>query len=112
MPRTILEPRFHVEYLSILDSDGNLDAALEPKLAPGERRSLHRAMEGSELAGSELRLERGVEVAVAVENRQVFDVEPRLEDGSGHRRSGALILPLVDNQRVMRRFGFTGGGRW
>src|SRR6266702_4691856 len=44
MPRTILEPRFHVEYLSILDSDGNLDAALEPKLAPGELRSLHRAM--------------------------------------------------------------------
>src|SRR5436309_5696418 len=44
MPRTILEPRFHVEYLSILDSDGNLDAALEPKLAPGELRSLLRAM--------------------------------------------------------------------
>src|SRR5207244_11010365 len=44
MPRTILEPRFHVEYLSILDSDGNLDAALEPKLDPGELRSLHRAM--------------------------------------------------------------------
>src|SRR5438874_5260941 len=44
MPRTILEPRFHVEYLSILDSDGNLDAALEPKLSPGELRSLHRAM--------------------------------------------------------------------
>src|SRR5207247_10944447 len=36
--------RFHVEYLSIPDSDGNLDAALEPKLAPGELRSLHRAM--------------------------------------------------------------------
>src|SRR5437667_2625744 len=44
MPRTILEPRFHVEYLSILDSDGNLDAALEPKLSPGELRSLLRAM--------------------------------------------------------------------
>src|SRR2546425_4928844 len=44
MPRPILEPRSHVEYLSILDSDGNLDAALEPKLSPGELRSLHRAM--------------------------------------------------------------------
>jgi pyruvate dehydrogenase E1 component alpha subunit len=44
MPRTILEPRFHVEYLSILDSDGNLDAALEPKLTPDELRSLYRAM--------------------------------------------------------------------
>src|SRR5437879_6074100 len=27
MPRTILEPRSHVEYLSVLDSDGNLHAA-------------------------------------------------------------------------------------
>src|SRR2546425_2423481 len=44
MPRPILEPRSHVEYLSILDSDGNLDAALEPKLSPGELRSLYRAM--------------------------------------------------------------------
>ena len=30
MPRTILEPRFQVEYLSILDSDGKLDTSLEP----------------------------------------------------------------------------------
>src|SRR5881397_87306 len=44
MPRTILEPRFHVEYLSILDSDGNLDAALEPRLSPAELKSLYRAM--------------------------------------------------------------------
>src|SRR2546429_211159 len=43
MPRTILEPRFHVEYLSILDSDGNLDGALGPRLPPGGLRSLHRA---------------------------------------------------------------------
>jgi len=34
MPRTILEPRFQVEYLSILDSDGNLDASLEPDIPP------------------------------------------------------------------------------
>src|SRR5881396_3312985 len=44
MPRTILEPRSHVEYLSILDSDGNLDAALEPRLSPAELKSLYRAM--------------------------------------------------------------------
>src|SRR5256884_2743067 len=44
MPRPPLEPGFHVESLSILDSDGNLDGALEPKLSPGELRSLHRAM--------------------------------------------------------------------
>src|SRR5438874_11840601 len=44
MPRTVLEPRFQVEYLSILDSEGHLDAALEPKLSPDELRALYRAM--------------------------------------------------------------------
>ncbi|MGH7302721.1 MAG: pyruvate dehydrogenase (acetyl-transferring) E1 component subunit alpha [Candidatus Rokuibacteriota bacterium] len=44
MPRTTLEPRFQVEYLSILDSDGNLDTALEPKLADTDLRSLYRSM--------------------------------------------------------------------
>ena len=44
MPRTALELRFQVEYLSILDSDGNLDASLEPKLSDDELRRLHRAM--------------------------------------------------------------------
>ena len=39
-PRTT----FQVEYLSILDSDGNLDTALEPKLADTDLRSLYRAM--------------------------------------------------------------------
>ena len=44
MPRITLEPRFQVEYLSILDSDGNLDTALEPKLAGEDLRALFRAM--------------------------------------------------------------------
>ena len=44
MPRTSLEPRFQVEYLSILDSDGNLDTALEPDLSDAELRRMHRAM--------------------------------------------------------------------
>src|SRR5881397_251921 len=44
MPRIAVEPRFQVEYLSILDSDGNLDTALEPKLADNELKSLYRAM--------------------------------------------------------------------
>src|SRR5207244_641605 len=44
MPRTILEPRFQVEYLSILDSEGNLDTALDPKLPPGDLKALHRPM--------------------------------------------------------------------
>src|SRR5262245_53206772 len=44
MPRTILEPQFAIEHLSILDSDGNLDTALEPELSPDDLRRLYRAM--------------------------------------------------------------------
>ncbi|MGH7415297.1 MAG: pyruvate dehydrogenase (acetyl-transferring) E1 component subunit alpha [Candidatus Rokuibacteriota bacterium] len=44
MPRIIIEPQFTIEHLSILDSDGNLDSALEPKIAPEELRRLYRAM--------------------------------------------------------------------
>src|SRR6266508_6535509 len=44
MPRITLEPRFQVQYLSVLDSDGNLDTALEPKLAGEDLRALYRAM--------------------------------------------------------------------
>src|SRR4030095_13389814 len=42
MPRITLEPRFQVEHLSVLDSEGNLDAALEPKLAADPLKSLSR----------------------------------------------------------------------
>lgn len=44
MPRTRLEPQFVVENLSILDSEGNLDTALEPALAGEELARLYRAM--------------------------------------------------------------------
>src|SRR5688572_2458795 len=44
MPRTPLEPRFQVEYLSILDSGGSVDAALDPRLPPDELKRLYRAM--------------------------------------------------------------------
>src|SRR5215813_7244180 len=44
MPRIALEPRFQVEHLSVLDSEGHLDTALEPKLSADELKSLYRAM--------------------------------------------------------------------
>jgi len=44
MPRKPVEPRFSVEHLSILDSDGNLDAALEPDLPPESLQAMYRAM--------------------------------------------------------------------
>jgi pyruvate dehydrogenase E1 component alpha subunit len=44
MPRTLLEPRFQVEYLSILDSDGNLDTSLEPDISTEDLKRLYRGM--------------------------------------------------------------------
>jgi len=44
MPRTVLEPRFQVEYLSILDSDGHLDASLDPHIPPDLLKRLYRFM--------------------------------------------------------------------
>jgi pyruvate dehydrogenase E1 component alpha subunit len=59
MPRTIVEPQFAVEHLSILDSDGNLDTALEPDLPADILRRLYRAMLlGRRLDERMLRLQR------------------------------------------------------
>jgi len=44
MPRTIIEPQFTIEHLSILDSDGNLDSALDPAIPPDELKRLYRCM--------------------------------------------------------------------
>ncbi len=44
MPRTVLDIPFQVEHLSILDSDGNLDTALEPEIAPATLQAMYRAM--------------------------------------------------------------------
>jgi pyruvate dehydrogenase E1 component subunit alpha len=44
MPRTPIEPQFPTERLSILDSDGLLDADLEPKIAPDDLKRLYHGM--------------------------------------------------------------------
>src|SRR5262249_33240388 len=59
MPRTLIEPQFPIERLSILDSEGNLDASLEPKLSPAELQRLYRGMRlGRRLDERMLRLQR------------------------------------------------------
>jgi pyruvate dehydrogenase E1 component alpha subunit len=59
MPRTVLEPRFQVEYLSILDSDGNLDASLEPDIpADVLKRLYHGMLLGRRLDERMIRLQR------------------------------------------------------
>jgi pyruvate dehydrogenase E1 component alpha subunit len=44
MPRKPLDLSLAVEHLSILDSDGNLDAALEPEIPPDLLKRIYRAM--------------------------------------------------------------------
>jgi pyruvate dehydrogenase E1 component alpha subunit len=44
VPRVPIEPRFAIEHLSILDSEGNLDAALEPDIPPSDLERMYRAM--------------------------------------------------------------------
>ena len=44
MPRTRVEPRFQVDYLSILDSDGTLDDGLDPDIPADDLRRMYRAM--------------------------------------------------------------------
>src|SRR6267143_1694455 len=59
MPRTLIEPQSPIERLSILDSEGNLDTALEPKLAADDLQRLYRAMIlGRRLDERMLRLQR------------------------------------------------------
>jgi pyruvate dehydrogenase E1 component alpha subunit len=59
MPRTIVEARFAVEHLSILDSDGTLDPALEPDIPGEDLRRLYRSMLlGRRLDERMLRLQR------------------------------------------------------
>jgi pyruvate dehydrogenase E1 component alpha subunit len=59
MPRSILEPQFTIEQLSVLDSDGNLDSALEPDISAEDLRRLYRAMLlGRRLDERMLRLQR------------------------------------------------------
>jgi pyruvate dehydrogenase E1 component alpha subunit len=59
MPRTLIEPQVPIERLSILDSDANLDVALEPQLSPDDLKRLYRAMVlGRRLDERMLRLQR------------------------------------------------------
>jgi pyruvate dehydrogenase E1 component alpha subunit len=59
MPRTRLEPRFHVDYLSVLDSEGNLDTTLEPDLPEAElKRLYHMMVLGRRLDERMVRLQR------------------------------------------------------
>src|SRR5207249_10979363 len=69
----------------------------------------HGAIEALQIIGRQLGLERGVDVSVAVEDRQVIDVKAGLETGSRHG-------PVLSRLYLLRRGGPAGrypiaGGR-
>ena len=100
MPRIALEQRFQVEYLSILDSDGNLDTALEPKLADPELKSLYRSMLlGRRLDERMVRLQRQGRIGTfaptkgqeAAQLGSIFTLRPTDWMVPSFRETGAMI---------------------
>src|SRR2546430_16799909 len=86
MPRTLIEPQSPIERLSILDSEGNLDAKLEPKISPDDLKRLYRAMVlGRRLDERMLKLQRQGRIGTfapikgqeAAQIGSVFTLEPR-----------------------------------
>src|SRR5258705_3002972 len=102
MPRIALEPRFQVEYLSVLDSDGNLDTALEPKLSEKDLRTLYRAMLlGRRLDERMVRLQRQGRVGTVapIQGPESSPIRSRLTLPPRHPK----VPPLRGNTRVIRR---------
>jgi pyruvate dehydrogenase E1 component alpha subunit len=121
MPRTVLEPRFQVEYLSILDSEGHLDAALEPKLSPGELRSLYRFMVlGRRLDERMVRLQRQGRIGTfapikgqeASQLGSVFTLRPTDWMVPSFRETAAMICRGWPIEKLLLFFaGYVEGGQ-
>src|SRR5215471_14445422 len=71
----------------------------------------HRAIERLQLVVGELGLKRGVEVPVAVEDRQVLDLEPWFEGDSGHWGPGSILTPGPPNATSSRQLAWEGRGQ-
>ena len=54
MPRTTIEPQFTIEHLSILDSDGNLDSALDPRIPADELQRVTADIRCTALGGEDV----------------------------------------------------------
>ena len=121
MPRLILEPRFHVEYLSILDSEGNLDASLEPKLSPGDLKALYRAMVlGRRLDERMVRLQRQGRIGTfapikgqeASQMGSVFALRPTDWMVPSFRETAAMIWRGWPIEKILLFFaGYVEGGQ-
>src|SRR5881628_51155 len=121
MPRIAVEPRFQVEYLSILDSDGNLDTALEPKLADNELKSLYRAMLlGRRLDERMVRLQRQGRIGTfaptkgqeAAQMGSIFTLRPTDWMMPSFRETAAMIWRGWPIEKLLRFFaGHLEGGQ-
>jgi pyruvate dehydrogenase E1 component alpha subunit len=113
MPRTVLEPRFQVESLSILDSDGTLDRALEPNLSPDDLKSLYRAMLlGRRLDERMVRLQRQGRIGTfapikgqeASQMGSVFTLRPQDWMVVSFRETAAMIWRGWPIEKLLRFF--------
>lgn len=121
MPRRVLDPQFAIEHLSILDSDGNLDTALEPDIAPADLKRLYRAMLlGRRLDERMVRLQRQGRIGTfapikgqeASQMGSVFTLRPTDWMVPSFRETAAMIYRGWPIEKVLLLFaGYLEGGR-
>jgi pyruvate dehydrogenase E1 component alpha subunit len=120
MPRTVLELSFQVEHLSILDSDGNLDTALEPDIPPATLQVMHRAMVlGRRLDERMVRLQRQGRIGTfapikgqeASQIGSAFCLTPRDWMVPSFRETAAMVYRGWPIERILAFFaGYLAGG--
>jgi pyruvate dehydrogenase E1 component alpha subunit len=113
MPRTLIEPQFPTERLSILDGDGKLDAKLDPKIAPNDLKRLYRAMVlGRRLDERMLRLQRQGRIGTfapikgqeASQLGSAFTLEPTDWMVPSFRETAAMILRGWPIEKILALF--------
>jgi pyruvate dehydrogenase E1 component alpha subunit len=121
MPRRVLDPQFAIEHLSILDSDGNLDTALEPDIAADDLKRLYRAMLlGRRLDERMVRLQRQGRIGTfapikgqeASQMGSVFTLRPTDWMVPSFRETAAMIYRGWPIEKMLLLFaGYLEGGR-
>jgi pyruvate dehydrogenase E1 component alpha subunit len=121
MPRTVLDVPFQIEHLSILDSDGNLDTALEPEIAPTALQAMYRSMlVGRRLDERMVRLQRQGRIGTfapikgqeASQVGSVFALRPQDWMVPSFRETAAMIHRGWPIERILAFFaGYLEGGQ-
>jgi pyruvate dehydrogenase E1 component alpha subunit len=121
MPRTVLDVPFQIEHLSILDSDGNLDTALEPEIAPAALQAMYRSMlVGRRLDERMVRLQRQGRIGTfapikgqeASQVGSVFALRPQDWMVPSFRETAAMIHRGWPIERILAFFaGYLEGGQ-